>query len=302
MNTQANTGFEPMAADAPVRETRPLYWSVRRELWENRWVYLAPLSAAALVVVGHAISVAWLPHRLRAMASGDAMKVHETLTSHYEFASGLIMATVMVVGIFYSLEALYGERKDRSILFWKSLPVSDRTTVLAKAFIPIVGLQLFAFAVIAVTLSAMFVASSVAVAASGMSVAELWTQVSLMAMIGNMLYHLVTVHALWHAPIYAWFLLVSAWARRVPLLWATLPLVAIGVVEKFVLNSAHFANFVMYRLSGPENFSFDTNGLDPMMGMGAGKFFGAPGLWLGLAVAGLFLWAAMRVRRWREPM
>ena len=46
------------------------------------------------------------------------------------------MLTAFLVGVFYCLDALHGERRDRSILFWKSLPVSDLTTVLAKASVP----------------------------------------------------------------------------------------------------------------------------------------------------------------------
>ena len=53
--------------------------------------------------------------------------------------------------MFYCLDALYGERRDRSILFWKSLPVSDLTTVLSKASIPIVVLPLLTFAVTVAT-------------------------------------------------------------------------------------------------------------------------------------------------------
>ena len=57
------------------------------------------------------------------------------------------MGTAFIVGIFYSLDALHGERRDRSILFWKSMPVSDLTTVLSKASIPLVVLPLLSFAI-----------------------------------------------------------------------------------------------------------------------------------------------------------
>ncbi len=63
----------------------------------------------------------------------------------YTFAAGCIMATAFIVGVFYCLDALHGERRDRSILFWKSLPVSDLTTVLSKASIPLVVLPLLSF-------------------------------------------------------------------------------------------------------------------------------------------------------------
>ncbi len=104
--------------------------------------------------------------------------------------------------MFYCLDALHGERRDRSILFWKSLPVSDLTTVLSKASIPLVVLPLLAFAITVVTQCIMLLLSSAVLLASGLSVATLWTQLSLFQMSLMLLYHLVTVHALWHAPIY----------------------------------------------------------------------------------------------------
>src|SRR5262249_56882795 len=65
-----------------------------------------------------------------------------------------------------------------------------------------------------------------------------------------LLYHIVTVHTLGPAPLYAWLLLVSAWARRAPFLWAVLPPLAIGGLEKLVFNTTYFANVIANRLTG----------------------------------------------------
>ena len=65
-----------------------------------------------------------------------------------------------------------------------------------------------------------------------------------------LLYHLMTVHALWHAPIYAWLLLVSAWAPRAPLLWAVLPPIAIGFFEKMAFDTTHFLALLLARPGG----------------------------------------------------
>ena len=104
------------------------------------------------------------------------------------------MATTFIVGIFYCLDALHGERRDRSILFWKSLPVSDLTTVLSKASIPLVVLPLLTFAITVATQWIMLLLSSAVLLASGLSVATLWTQLPLFQMSLMLLYHLVTVH------------------------------------------------------------------------------------------------------------
>src|ERR1700730_15535142 len=120
-------------APAVIAATRPMDWSVRRELWENRSIYIAPLAVAALVLFGFLISTIHLPAKMRATLTLDPMQRHELMGQPYNFTALLIMGTTFIVGVFYCLDALHGERRDRSILFWKSLPVSDLTTVLSKA-------------------------------------------------------------------------------------------------------------------------------------------------------------------------
>ena len=280
-----------------------MYWSVRRELWEYRSIYVAPLAVAALFLFGYVISAIRLPHKLRAAAL-DPMLQHKLIAHPYDVAALLIMGATFVIALFYSLDALYGERRDRSILFWKSLPVSDLTTVLSKASIPFVVIPLLSFAVTVVTQFIMLLLSSAVMLGSGLSVATLWTQVSLPQMSWMLLYHLVMVHALWYAPIYAWLLLVSGWARRAPFLWAALPLLAIGVVEKIAFNTSHFAAMLENRISG-DAAAVTVPGrlpMDPMTHLTPGHFLSSPGLWIGLAVAAAFLAAAVRVRRSQGPI
>jgi ABC-2 type transport system permease protein len=291
-------------APRPLAATRPMYWSIRRELWENRWLYLAPLGVAALFLLGFLISMTTLPDRMRSLSSLDPVKQRAVIEKPYEVAAGLIMGAAFLVGLFYCLEALHGERRDRSILFWKSLPVSDRTTVLAKAA-TVFALQPFTWAVTVVTYLIMLLLSTIVLAGAGMSIAPLWTQVAFFPRAMMLGYHLLSVHTLWYAPIYAWLLLVSAWARRAPFLWAVLPPLAIGIAEKIAFNTSHFASMVQYRVAGPQQFSFnvpDMLAMDPMMYLDAARFLSTPGLWTGLALAAVFLAAAVRVRRLRGPI
>ena len=92
------------------------------------------------------ISMIHLPTKVRAAAL-DPVLQYNLIEHSYMMAALLIMATTIIVALFYCLDALHGERRDRSILFWKSLPVSDLTTVLSKAGIPIVILPLIGFAI-----------------------------------------------------------------------------------------------------------------------------------------------------------
>jgi ABC-2 type transport system permease protein len=293
---------------SPVRQ---FFWLVRREFWENRAIYMAPLASAGFVFFGFLLSMITLSHRIRTAETHDLSQLHDIIVIPYFIAVGLILFTAVVVTVFYCLDALYGERRDRSILFWKSMPVSDLNTVLAKAFIPIVVLQLLPFAIVVATQTLMLLLNSAALVGSGQSAAALWTQLALFQTWMVLLYHLVTVHMLWYAPIYCWLLLVSAWARRTPFLWAFLPPIAICVVEKIVFNTSYFCNLLKYRLTGPAESvamhadpgaatSYDMR--SAMMPIPLGKFLSTPGLWIGLLFAAAFLYAAARMRRYRDPI
>ncbi len=301
---QESFGSQP-AASAALPVTRPFYWSVRRELWEYRSIYLAPLALAGVVLLSFLFVLARLPHIMRTLSSLDPAQQRHALAHPYQLAEALILGAAFIVSIFYSLDALYGERRDRSILFWKSLPVSDLTAVLAKASIPLLVLPLLAFAITVVTECVMLLFSSMVLLAGGLSVATLWTQVQLHQALLGLLYHLVTVHMLWYAPLYAWLLLVSAWARRAPFLWAVLPPLAIGMFEKIAFHSSHFADLLEYRVAGGMETGSSMQGsfsMQPGMHHALGQFLSSPGLWIGLVFAAIFLAAAVRLRRYREPI
>src|ERR1051325_6787670 len=230
--------------------TRRFYWSLRRGLWENRSLTVAPMAMAALFVMAFTIGVSRLPATLRRAATLDPMKQHDALALQYDISSGLMMGIALIVTIFYCLDALYGERRDRSILFWKSLPVSDRMTVLAKAAVAVVFVPALC---IALTLAAdlgMLLLSSAVAAASGQSVALLWSRLSPGEMPVLLIYHWLTVHMIQYAPFYAYLLLVSAAVKRAPFVWAFLPPLAIGFLEKITFNSRHAFDFLVGRLGG----------------------------------------------------
>ena len=125
-----------------------MYWSVRREaVGEPIDLSRAAGRRRRDSLLGFLISTIRLPAKMRAASALDPMQQHNVIAQPYDMAAGLMMLTTLVVGVFYCLDALYGERRDRSILFWKSLPVSDLTTVLSKASIPVVILPLLTFAI-----------------------------------------------------------------------------------------------------------------------------------------------------------
>ena len=308
MNTKSDNTPESIGVNDPGysrSSTQPFFWSVQRELWENRSIYVAPLIVAAVVLFGSLVGSFHLPDRQRLAMLLDPAHRRAAIEMPYDIAAMIIILTAFVVGVFYCLDALYGERRERSILFWKSLPVSDLTTVLSKATIPLVILPLTIFLIIVATQFIMMLISSAALMPSGLA-GTTWTNFNLFQQSLILLYSLIVI-ALWHAPIYGWALLISGWARRATFLWAVLPLLAIGVLEKLALDTSHFLSMLKYRVFGAGDTAFAFRpqhgvAIDSLLQLTPGRFLATPGLWLGLIVAAALVAAAVRLRRYRGPI
>lgn len=291
-----------------TRPTRPFYWSVRRELWENRSIYVGPLAAAAVVLFGFMLGLVHLNH-MHVVGLDGKQSLGPSLP--YDMAAAAVCLTSVLVSVFFCLGSLYSERRDRSILFWKSLPVSDLTTVLSKSVVPIAIVPVVAFATIIVTWTIMLIASSAALVANGVGVAMLWTQLPIVQMAVSLLYFLIAL-ALWHAPIYGWLLLVSSWAKRAAFLWAVLPPLALCIIERLAIGTNYFPTLLAHRLGKGIGQAFAIGAFDheepsagitdPLSLLDPLKFLSSPDLWIGLAVAAAFVAAAIRMRRYREPI
>ncbi len=310
MIREASAVSETSVEAKPVAQATPspfrtYLWSVRRELWENRSIFIAPLVTAGLLLAGFVVAAARLPqHRVSTLMLDPAMQ-RVRIEQPYDFAVSMILLIGGLVWLFYCLDALYGERRDRSILFWKSLPVSDTTTVLAKASIPLAVLPAVMFAAMVATHLGMMLVSSVVLKTSGLAPTTTG-QLPLLRLWGAAAYGLIAL-SLWNAPIYAWLLMVSAWSRRATLLWALVPPLSLVIVEYLAFQTRHVLLFLQWRGVGwtTEAFASKPRGnlmVDPMNPTAPLKYLSSPGLWLGLAVAALFLAAAIRLRRHRAPL
>src|SRR5438477_8774606 len=171
----SSANSELPAPSSSAAAPRPFYWSVWRELWENRSIYVAPLIVAAVQVFALAISTIGLAERRRAvLLLDDPVKQRAAIEATYDAAAMMMIFVVFIVGVFYCLDALHGERRDRSILFWKSLPVSDLTTVLSKITIPLVVLPMISFAIVVCVQVIMLLMTGVVLIFHGMSPATTW--------------------------------------------------------------------------------------------------------------------------------
>lgn len=281
---------------------QPLYWSIRRELWENRSLSIVPLIAAGFSLFIFVAGSYRFAERQRATLRLDAVTQRGRIEMPYDLVAMMLIFTAIFVGIFYCIDALHNERRDRSILFWKSLPVSDLTTVLSKASIPLFVLPLISFVLILVTQLLMLLYSNFLLLIHGVAL----TTSSQLPPFENslvLLYGLIVL-SLWHAPLYGWLLLISGWGRRAQVLWVVLPPLAIAMGERIVANGTQFVGLLQYRAVGfmEEAFEFKGGRIDKLAQLTPAKFLTTPGLWVGLVLAALFIAAAVRQRRNREPI
>ncbi len=300
------TQVETAAVTPPaVPWPRQFMWSLRRELWENRAVFIAPLVTAVILHLGLIVSAARLPHARRHTLLLDPAQRQIHIERPYDFITSILLLVAFFVWWFYCLDALYGERRDRTILFWKSLPVSDLTTVLSKAVIPLVVLPAISFVLIVLTQLDMWLISAAVLKVSGLP-ATTADQLPLLQVWGSLAYGLVAM-VLWDAPLFAWLLVVSVSVKRAPFLWALLPPLALVALERIAFQTLFFGRFLLYRAMGwtHEAFAHAPRGqlvIDPLNPIAPVKYLSNPNLWLGLVAAVVLLAAAARLRRYRTPL
>ena len=305
MNTSSQAMADSHVGSAAVTPVdiplvRRLYWSVTRELWENRSIYLAPLAAAGVFLVGFLLGSS----ACRPDACSDGACANAAARNHRAAVLVrrlVLMLTEVLVAVFYCVDALYGERRDRSILFWKSLPVSDAMSVLAKASMPILVLPLDCIRAQHRGAVRDAVASS-AVACrqrpgrrDGLDPRAVGPDVVDQSDASRpRSRHSGTRHST------RWLLLVSAWAKRVPFLWAAASASGDRHRREMAFNTSYIGTMLRDRMGGRRrgrraHGDMNMDVLAPPLA----QFLTAPGLWIGLAVTALFLYGAVRLRRVR---
>jgi ABC-2 type transport system permease protein len=295
----------PRERAAATHAVRPFYWSIRRELWENRSIFIAPAAIAGVILLGLVLSVGRLSKAAHLVVDGAPVQAAQAVAIPFEFTAFAILFTAFLVGFFYCLGALHGERRDRSILFWKSLPVSDATSVLAKAVVALVVIPVVAFVIVLVTQLILFAVGAAILFSADLPAAAVWSQFPLVNAILTLAYTQVVI-VLWYPPVAGWLLLVSGWARRVPILWAAGVPLALAIVEKIAFNTDYVWHTIASRLGDAHDLAFkpgtrDQLSVDPSL-MDPLRFFSSFELWAGLVVAAAFITAAIWQRRYRTPL
>lgn len=322
VNIDSNTDMTPSPNASATSATlaarvRPFYWSVRRELWENRSIYVAPLAIAIVMLLSLCI---FLFRRANFTFDGGVAVESEQYRLAalvlYGVVAGVLSFVAAIVGWFYCLDALSSERRERSILFWRSLPVSDTTTVISKVFVGMAVVPLVSLIVSLALYIALLLIATIVLAVNGANAFGLIANASFGEAVVVHVYA-ATVAILWSAPLYAWAIFVSSWARRGTFLWALLVPAGVALAEFLAFGTRYFLEFIGSRFEGgidkafaissmsmdEKHFKFDSRLpeslltlLDPV------RFLSQPGLWVGLALAAAFIAAAIWLRRYREPL
>jgi ABC-2 type transport system permease protein len=319
MNAAIETSESFVAPTTAPHPVRPFYWSVKRELWENRSLWIAPLVAAGVLLLALIISLianaSHLPEGLQALAVLPPEKQQMVVNGSY-FGIGIVVTIVANIAVFfYLLDALQGERKDRSVLFWKSLPVSDTTTVLGKVFTAVVVSPAIVLATVVATMVVVALLATVVLLIGGVNPLAIWANPQLFQMLIASVYTLIAIE-LWYAPVTAWLLFVSSWAKRVAILWAVLTPVAVMLFERVAFSTHYVQDLIGYRLFSGLKTAFVAHSPAPRVSEGVTMemphrvwdvldpvgFLTNPWMWVGLVVAAGFVVAAIWMRRYREPL
>ena len=284
-------------------------WLIRREFWENRAIWMIPAVFGGLLLLAALFGQVSLPRLTSPVESRQAAGAFLVVVGAMFY---LIMG---VYSTWYLLDCLYTDRRDRSILFWKSLPISDSTTVLSKLLVGMVIVPLVYFAAAdATALIAAFILSIRARASIGSALwnGEVWWQVQVLWM-----YVMVTT-ALWFLPIAGWAMLVSAWAKRAVMLWAVLPPLLLYILERVFFGTRMVGHLITRRLMGLPFVSFndpkylwthegglvDNAGSAPSVWqlINPSGFITSPETWIGVAVGVVLIAAAIQLRMHRSEI
>ena len=315
-------------------------WLIRRELWEHKgaffWAPVAVAGALLVMIGGGFLYAIFTTGQFQFQVGGDQVLAIDGLpppmraraaaimaSSYLAFATPLFLVLPVVV-FFYCLAALYDDRRDRSILFWKSLPMSDEQTVLSKVAVALVVAPLATMAVGMASSLILLVLALAAGASKGVNlIAPVLADLNLYL---SPLYLLsfLPLYIIWALPTVGWLLLVSSWARSKVFLWAVgIPLVTLALMAWFDFLIGRFAGLeIGFKWFGEQVVARILGGLVPGIwfseaelqllkqqpdgfdgGVVLGVSYGtlaSPAVWVAALAGCAMIYGAMRLRRWRD--
>ena len=325
---------------SPVNKMK---WLVRRELWEHKGMLLwtPAVIGIVLTVLGTLLTMSTIGRtktRTAVTVNGEEVswsaifnapsfarqknEFIDAVANNYAYLAAPLFLALGFLVFFYCLSALHDDRRDRSILFWKSLPVSDLQTVLSKAAIALLVAPVLVLAAACLTSLALLLGLAIVMEMNGIHVfGELATRPGLY-LSPLRLFGLLPVYCLWALPTVGWLLMVSSWARGKVFLWAVGVPLLLAVLLVWGGELAQLqaqANWIQSKVIArtllgtlPGSWYLFEPALLPQLHAGGAHMaqidvfgnswssLGLPAAWLGAVAGAAMIWAAIRLRRWRE--
>jgi len=283
-------------------------WLVRREFWENKAIWVMPACIGGLMVVAGMfgnVEISTVHTKLALLRTGDQQSELATVLSLLAIGA-VFWAALSIYAVWYLLDCLYADRKDRSVLFFKSLPLTDSATVFSKLFVALIAIPLVYL--VAADVSALLMALVISVRTHSVFGNILWRP-GLWAQQQVLWLYVIATGILWYLPIVGWLLLVSAWAKRAVILHAVLPPLAIMLAEH-LFTGTHTASLLFRdRLLGgsysafhhPINFSLENGAALPSFWQLADPvgFLSSAEVWIGVLVGAACIAGAVQLRKRR---
>jgi len=299
---------------------------IKREIWEHRSIWITP-AAVAFVVTFIAMAMVIMVAAFGEALNPEIEKIADaTLPDPIRRAAlalfllgntSVFVFAMWFLTIFYCLDSLYAERNDKSILFWRSLPITDAETVVSKLLTAVFAIPVATMAAVIVSHLLNLIIMSVWLSTEGVNPFRfVWGAVPLFDTWAAVFVFLLAI-PIWLAPLLGWFLFISAWAKRGPFLRAVLPIAILPILEYIIFKSWHLGLAILNRLSLEAmpildifDFAerFDDDDLHSMFAenisltslLDVPKFLTSGEVWAGVVVCGLFITAAIYVRRYRD--
>lgn len=298
---------------------------LKREYWEHKGaIFYAPaimaIVFAVLMILGSfSVNEVAVSHNEEFHFSEHMPKLVDKFESLSEreqkqgvqvglYGTMVIFGGVMLlISLFYCLGCLYDERKDRSILFWKSMPVSDTKTVLSKFATVCLLIPVSYFVVVSLFQVYLLIFSTVLAWFGGSSGMMIWASSNLFGVMFNDLMSLIMA-MLWLSPFWAWLIFASSWAKKVAFLWGALPILMLTIAEGWIFNTTNFIEMIAMRVANTftiinSNLNAIThNEIFDIEVMRWYEVFANSEFWIGLIVAAVFLGGAIYTRSIRNEV
>ncbi len=236
------------------------YGLLKREVLEHRNIFIGAPAVVALLILVAAIWGATQVDQDQLVEWLSFLSVLFDGLSPFDMAPWIIPFAIpfylmlYVCSVIYLINTLYQDRKEMSILFWQSMPVSNLQTVLSK----IVAIVFVAPIFYVLILFAMYLIAMVWLTLLGLSydVPLVGIGYMFLAAITSLvlIYISALVTSLWLLPSIGWLLLFSAFAKKTPLLWAGGVFILVGFFEDFLFGTQYLADWVASRTSDPNQY------------------------------------------------